>query len=331
MPCDDNDAVDLVSSLMCHFTCLWVNRAGNKESLWLYITISIASALLVVILVILVKIWVQRSTGLRARRAAANLTAVSSKPSSSSAGPITSTALSDIDELSVVTDEVTELPSILRRGSPGDELDLQTSSTTHLISNSSNNSGSNSSAAIAINNTLTSGGSVGVGVHGSPSMLTGVVGGFNSSVVVTDGASVVPGGEGALLYGGDMGGSVVSTSGSSTFITSGCSTLGRKPHRHHHQQHQQPQYEQQQHQQNNHPSSTYMTMTTYGMPMVATSSAHPVGPHPSYTFQQQLPGGTNPSSSTTPVVANPSTMTLGRAMSGSASRPRDSNIHFYYD
>lgn len=306
---------------MCPFIFLRVNRVGNKESLWLYITISIASALLVVILVILVKIWVQRSVGLRARRTTANLTAGSSKPSSSSAGPITSTALSDIDELSVVTDEVTELPSILRRGSPGDELDLQTSSTTHLISNSSTNSASSTSGGMAINNPLTS--SI-VGVSGSPSMLTGIVGGFNGSVVVTDGASVVPGGEGALLLGGGgAGGSVINTGGiggGSTFITSGSATMGRKPH-HHHQHHQlQHQQQQQQQQQNSHPSSTFMT--TYGMPGGG-------GPHPTYTLQHQQPVGTNPSSSTTP-VSNPSTMTLGRAMSG-CSRPRDSNIHFYYD
>lgn len=280
---------------------------------------------MVVIFVILVKIWVQRSIGLRARRSAANLTAASSKPSSSSAGPITSTALSDIDELSVVTDEVTELPSILRRNSPGDELDLQTSSTTHLISGGGSIS---NSGAPHSNNPLITSGSVGAGgiVTGSPSMLTGVVGGFNSSVVMTDGSGgVVPTGETTLLLGGGggsiIGGSVgggVSTTGSSTFITSGCATMGRKSlHHHYHQQQQQ----------SAHPSSTFTTMTTYGMPMTSTSAALPGGPH--YTTMQQQ--GTNPSSSNAP-IPNPSTMTLGRPMGGNLpGRQRDSNMHFYYE
>lgn len=293
------------------FHAVYFACAGNKESLWLYITISIASALLVVILVILVKIWVQRATGLRARRATATLTG-SSKPSSSSAGPITSAALSDIDELSVVTDEVTELPSILRRSSPGDELDTQTSSTTHLISKSSHHSGTSAST---INNPLTSG-----SVSGSPSMLTGVVGGFSSSVGADGGSSVVPGGEGALLLGG---GSVNSVPPPSSFIASGSATIGRQPQQHHHQQHHQ-------FQQQNHPSSTFMTMTTYGMPMAVSSAGFQGGPHTTYSQVQQLQhqyqGGTNPSSTATGVVNNPSTMTLGRS-----SRQRDANIHFYYD
>ncbi|XP_035715663.1 protein eva-1 isoform X4 [Folsomia candida] len=98
----------------------------NTDKLWLYITISIASCLGVILSVLLVKIWIQRASSRRSSSGCTNnITNSSSKhPSSSSAGPITATGrLSDIDELSVVMDEITELPSILRKSSgPSDDL-----------------------------------------------------------------------------------------------------------------------------------------------------------------------------------------------------------------
>ncbi|XP_021964709.2 protein eva-1 isoform X7 [Folsomia candida] len=102
------------------------HSSGNTDKLWLYITISIASCLGVILSVLLVKIWIQRASSRRSSSGCTNnITNSSSKhPSSSSAGPITATGrLSDIDELSVVMDEITELPSILRKSSgPSDDL-----------------------------------------------------------------------------------------------------------------------------------------------------------------------------------------------------------------
>ena len=97
----------------------------------MYIAISIASGLLMLVLLILLKVGIQRKcsvhgAGADSERAAGTSSSFAKPSSSSSVGPLTSTKLSDIDELSVgMMDpgDIVDLHSIMRRSAtPRDEL-----------------------------------------------------------------------------------------------------------------------------------------------------------------------------------------------------------------
>jgi hypothetical protein len=109
---------------------------GNPEKFYLYVAISVSSGLLLVVILLLLKMGISRHRsgsgacggGASETERGASGNCTSSKPSSSSVGPLTS-GLSDIDDLSVVMDpnsgESIDLHSILRRsahGGPGEEL-----------------------------------------------------------------------------------------------------------------------------------------------------------------------------------------------------------------
>ncbi|CAG7680673.1 unnamed protein product [Allacma fusca] len=133
----------------------------NPEKFYLYLAISTASALLLLVLLIIVKTVIQRRK--RRRRENNSGLKLKTKPSSSSsAGPIFSSGLSDIDDLSLDLDQndisFTELPSILKRSSPYDrehaESRREARSPTSFTGTFGTNTLSRSNEVVRFSNTL---------------------------------------------------------------------------------------------------------------------------------------------------------------------------------
>ena len=111
--------------------------SGNPETFFFYLAISTAVVFLVLVLIILVKVTMTRRRGRSGVQLSSSGASGSGsggggaggsnkagKHSSSATGPILSSGLSDIDELSMDMESndiaFTELPSILKRSSPFD-------------------------------------------------------------------------------------------------------------------------------------------------------------------------------------------------------------------